>query len=201
MTSGQAGPVRPIRVMIVDDNRQVRGSVTAVLEATEDIVVCGEAEAVLQAEQVAGSTEPDVAIIDLRLGGDSGIRAGRDVRSRRPETHVILLTAASDEEARFASALAGADGYLVKQLRQTDIVGAVRAARGGADLRVLLSPDDVTRLRARLAPLDGGEEQLFELVIKGLTDGEIGLALHLEEAEVREHVGALLRRLAVGRRS
>lgn len=190
---------RPIRVMIVDDNLQVRGSVAAILEAAGDIVVCGEAEAVVQAEAVAAITEPDVAIVDLRLGAESGIRAGREVRARRPQTHVILLTSASDEEARVSSALAGADGYLVKQLRQTDIVGAVRAASGGMGHRAALSPVDMEHLRSRLGPLDQAEDELFGLVIGGLTDGEICVALHIAEAEVRERVSALLGRLAPGR--
>lgn len=186
--------------MIVDDNRQVRGSVAAILEASGDIVVCGEAEAALDAESMVISVEPDVAIIDLRLGGESGIRAGRQVRGRRPETHVILLTAASDEEAMFASALAGADGYLVKQLRQNDIVGAVHTVSEGGHIPDAMSVADVDHLRSRLGGLDSTEEPLFSLVIEGLTDGEIGVALHLEGAEVRERVGVLLSRLETGRR-
>ncbi|HVE46189.1 MAG TPA: response regulator transcription factor [Acidimicrobiales bacterium] len=195
MTSAQAALRRPIRVMIVDDNRQVRSSVAAILEAAGDIVVCGEADGVGQAEAVAAVAEPDVAIVDLRLGAESGIRAGREVRARRPQTHVILLTSASDEEARVASALAGADGYLVKQLRQTDIVGAVRAVSGGGDHRDALSPTDMEHLRSRMAGADEAQNELFDLVIDGLTDGEISSALHLEQAEVRAQVDALVGRL------
>lgn len=186
--------------MIVDDNRQVRGSVAALLEASGGIVVCGEAEAAPAAESMAATVEPDVAIIDLRLGGESGIRAGRQVRGRRPETHVILLTSASDEEAMFASAMAGADGYLVKQLRQNDIVGAVHTVSEGGHIRDAMSAADVDHLRSRLGGLDSTEEPLFSLVIEGLTDGEIGFALGLGEAEVRERVGVLLSRLETSRR-
>lgn len=186
--------------MIVDDNREVRGSVAAILEASGDIVVCGEAEAAPEAASLVISAEPDVAIIDLRLGGESGIRAGRQVRGRRPETHVILLTSASDEEAMFASAMAGADGYLVKQLRQNDIVGAVHTVSEGGHIREAMSASDVEHLRARLGGLDPAEEELFSLVIKGLTDGEIGARLSLEEASVREQVGILLSRLETVRR-
>ena len=198
--------------MIVEDNRQVRVSVVAVLEAAGDIVVCGEAEAVPEAEQVASSSEPDVAIIDLRLGGDSGIRAGREVRARRPQTHVILLTSASDEEALFASALAGADGYLVKQLGQSDIVGAVRTVGRGGRLRDALSPADLGRLRSRMGlgpdmtatagveDAAAASEDVFDLVIEGRTDPEIADALHLDDGEVRRRVAALVSHLETGRR-
>lgn len=181
--------------MIVDDNRQVRGSVAALLEAEGDIVVCGEAEAVVQAEEMVITAEPDVAIIDLRLGVESGIQAGREVRARRPATHVILLTSASDEEARFASALAGADRYLVKQLRQIDIVGAVRAVSGGSVHPDALSPVDLEHLRARVGDADRAGQKLLDLVIDGLTDAEIGRVMDLGEAEVRRRVDVLLSRL------
>lgn len=186
--------------MIVDDNRQVRGSVAALLEASGDIVVCGEAGAAPEAESMAATVEPDVAIIDLRLAGGSGIEAGRHVRGHRPQTHVILLTSASEEEAMFASALAGADGYLIKQLRQSDIVGAVHTVSDGGHLRDAMSAADVDHLRSRLGVLDPAEERLFSLVMDGLTDGEIGAHLGLGDAEVRDRVGLLLSRLETGRR-
>lgn len=200
MTSVDVTPTRPIRVMIVDDNREVRGSVAAILEASGDIIVCGQAGAVPEAESMASTAEPDVAIIDLRLGGESGIRAGRQVRGRRPETHVILLTSASDEEAMFASAMAGADGYLVKQLRQNDIVGAVHTVSEGGHIRDEMSAAEVAHLRVRLGGLDPTEEELFSLVMEGLADGEIGVRLSIEEAEVRGRVGVLLSRLETSRR-
>lgn len=200
MTTAHAAPTSPIRVMIVDDNRQVRGSVAALLEASGDIIVCGEAAAACDAGSMVISVEPDVAIIDLRLGGESGIRAGRQVRGHRPQTRVILLTSASEEEAMFATALAGADGYLIKQLRQIDIVGAVHTVSEGGHLRGAMSEADVDHLRTRLGGLDPTEEGLFALVIDGLSDGEIAAALGLGEAEVRSRVGLLLSRLEIGLR-
>lgn len=200
MTTAHAGPTCPIRVMIVDDNRQVRGSVAALLEASGDIIVCGEAGAVPEAESMVISVEPDVAIIDLRLAGGSGIEAGRQVRGHRPQTHVILLTSASEEDAMFATALAGADGYLIKQLRQSDIVGAVHTVSEGGHLREAMSAADVDHLRTRLGGLDPTEEGLFSLVMDGLTDGGIAAALGLGEAEVRSRVGLLLSRLEIGLR-
>lgn len=195
-------------MLLVDDHRQVRQSVAAVLEAAGDIVVCGEAGAVPEAERVAAATEPDVAVIDLRLGADSGITAGRGIRARRPATHVILLTSASDEDAMFATVLAGADGYLVKQLDVGELVGAVRAAARGGHV-VAPSPAVVARLRALAAdgsgrgPDEGGEgdEQLLDLVIEGRTNGQIGEELHLGEAVVRDRVTTLLSHLEAGRRS
>lgn len=199
----------PIRVLVVDDHEQVRRSVAAVLEAAGDILVCGQASAVSEAERAAAVTEPDVAVIDLRLGRESGIQAGRDIRGRRPETHVILLTSASDEEAMFAAVLAGADGYLTKQLGITDLVGAVRNAARSTGTPEALTPEAAARLRHMVilgatggaAATDQDEQQLLDLVIAGRTDGEIAEALSVGNAVVRERVAALLAHLDAGRRS
>ncbi len=124
---------RAIRVMIVDDHEAVRRGLSTLLQAAGDISVCGEAESVSQAERVQGEA-PDVAIVDLRLGDGSGIDVSRQFRARWPHVAVVMLTGASETEARAASVAAGAAGYLVKQLGACDVVGTVRTVARGENL-------------------------------------------------------------------
>lgn len=201
MTPNQ-GP--PIRVIVVDDHDLVRRSVKTFLQTAGDIVVCGEAAAGREAEQVAADTEPDVAIIDLRLGGDSGVLTGREIRARRAATHVILLTSSTDEEAAFAAMLAGAEGYLVKQLGGMDLAGAVRTAAHGGRCSEAPSPAALERLRVRASSaLDAAGagagpagphtgSRLLELVIAGRTNREIGNILGLEEAVIQARISAIV---------
>lgn len=200
---------RSVRVMIVDDHAAVRRSLTAVLEAAGDILVCGEAAGLADAEQVATTAEPDVAVVDLRLGGESGIAASRAVRTRRPETHVILLTSASDDDARFAAILAGADGYLVKQLGISDLVFAVRTAARRSRRTETASAVAGARSRSFASlyglglegMMDEDEEELLDLVVEGRTNAEIGEALHVDEAVATHRVTALLARIDGCRRA
>src|SRR6266508_6728080 len=123
----------PLRVMLVDDHEVVRAGIKALLAGTEDIVVCAEAGSVRQAVAEAERALPDVIVMDVRLSDGSGIEATRDIRAARPKTQVLMLTSFADDEALYASIMAGAAGYVLKQIQGTELVrpsgpwGPVRA--------------------------------------------------------------------------
>lgn len=201
---------RPIRVMVVDDHEVVRQGVAGVLAAAGDIVVCGEASGVADAVAVADATGPDVVIMDVRLVDGSGIEATREIRARRPETQVVMLTSFADDEALFASIMAGAAGYILKQVRGVDLVGAVRGVAAGQSL---LDPAVTSALLERLrkgrdlvtdeklATLSPQEERILALVAKGRTNKEIGEELHVSEKTVKNHLSHILSKLKVARRA
>src|SRR6266516_3603251 len=112
----------PLRVLLVDDHEVVRSGVAALLKATEDIVVAGEAGTVRDAVEEAERTRPDVVLMDVRLADGSGIEATREIRARRPQTQVLMLTSYADDEALFASIMAGASGYVLKQVKSGELV-------------------------------------------------------------------------------
>lgn len=124
---------RSIRVMVIDDHEAVRRGLSVLLQAAGDIRVCAEAASAAEAEAVQGEA-PDVAIVDLRLSDGCGVDVSRQIRARWPQTAVVMLTGASEAEARAASLEAGACAYLVKQLRASDVVGTVRAVARGENL-------------------------------------------------------------------
>jgi two-component system response regulator DevR len=201
---------QPIRVMIVDDHEVVRGGVKAMLEAAGGIVVCGEAERVTEAVEVAESTRPDVVVMDVRLVDGSGIEATREIRARRPATKVIMLTSFADDEALFASIMAGASGYVLKQVRGGDLVRSIRTvAEGGSLLDPSVTGAVLDRLRKgkhllkdeKLARLSPQEERILSLVADGKTNKEIGEELHLAEKTVKNYVSSILSKLEVARRA
>jgi two-component system response regulator DevR len=199
-----------IRVMLVDDHEVVRQGVAAVLGRVDGIVVCGEAASTSEALDVADATMPDVVVMDVRLGGESGIQATRELRARRPDTRVIMLTSFADDDALFASIMAGASGYVLKQIRGNDLVGAVRSVASGQSL---LDPSMTTavldRLRQgrdllkdeKLASLSAQEERVLAFVAEGKTNREIGGELHLSEKTVKNHLSHILQKLQVSRRA
>src|SRR5205823_3740463 len=161
--------------MLVDDHEVVRGGLRALLEATEDISVVAEAGTVREAIAAADQQKPDVIVMDVRLGDGSGVEATREIRARRPETQVLMLTSFADDEALFASIMAGASGYVLKQIRGGELLRAVRAVGAG---RSLLDPEVtrsvLERLRKgktmrdeKLARLSAQEERILVLVAKG----------------------------------
>jgi two-component system response regulator DevR len=199
-----------IRVVLVDDHEIVRQGVATVLGRSEGIVVCGEAGSAFEALEVAEATMPDVVVMDVRLGGDSGIEATREIRARRPETKVIMLTSYADDDALFASIMAGASGYVLKQIRGNDLVSAIRSVASGQSL---LDPGMTNavleRLRQgrdqmkdeKLARLSTREERILELVAHGKTNKEIGEELHVSEKTVKNHLSHILQKLEVARRA
>jgi len=200
---------RTIRVLVVDDHEVVRQGVAALIQAAGDITVCGEAGTLADAVAMADAVRPDVVVMDVRLGGDSGIEATREIRSRRPSTRVIMLTSFANDDALFASIMAGASGYVLKQIRGADLVQAVREVGAG---RSLLDPsmtntvlDRVRRMGEqkdeKLARLSAQEERVLALIPEGLSNGEIATRLNLSEKTVKNHISHILNKLEVGRRA
>ena len=201
---------QPIRVMIVDDHEVVRQGVRSLLEASEDIVIAGEAGGVRESVELADSVRPDVVVMDVRLVDGSGIEACREIRARRPDTHVIMLTSFADDEALFASIMAGASGYVLKQVRGGDLESSIRAvAEGKSLLDPAVTGPVLERLRRgkhllkdeKLARLSPQEERILAQVAEGKTNKEIGDELHLAEKTVKNYVSSILSKLEVARRA
>lgn len=201
---------QPIRVMLVDDHEVVRQGVRALLESAGGMVIAGEAGGVREAVEVAAAVRPDVVVMDIRLADGSGIEATREIRAARPNTRVVMLTSFADDEALFASILAGASGYVLKQIRGGDLVQSIRTvARGDSLLDPAVTGAVLERLRKgknlfkdeKLARLSPQEERILALVADGRTNGEIGGDLHLAEKTVKNYVSSILSKLEVGRRA
>ena len=125
----------PLRVMLVDDHQVVRDGIKLLLADTDDVVVCAEASSAREAVAVAAQALPDVIVMDVRLSDGSGIEATRDIRAARPQTAVLMLTSFADDEALFASIMAGAAGYVLKQIKGDELVRAIRAVGQSKALR------------------------------------------------------------------
>ena len=185
--------VRLLRVMLVDDHEVVRSGVKALLQATDDIRVVAEASSVAEAIRFAASMKPDVIVMDVRLADGTGIEATREIRAARPETQVLMLTSFADDEALFASIMAGAAGYVLKQIRTGELLRAIRAVgQGQSLLDPAVTQTVLDRLRKgkrllldeRLARLSGQEERILTLVAEGKTNRQIGDELKLAEKTV-----------------
>ena len=201
---------RRLRVMVVDDHEVVRGGLRAMLEAAGDISVVAEAGTVSEAVQAAAENRPDVVVMDVRLADGSGVEATREIRARQPETQVLMLTSFADDEALFASIMAGASGYVLKQIRGGELLRAIRAVgQGQSLLDPAVTQSVLARLRRgkhmlqdeRLARLSGQEERILKLVADGRTNRQIGDELHLAEKTVKNYVSNILGKLDVQRRA
>ncbi len=206
----QAIPKSTVRVMIVDDHAVVRMGLRALLSETDDLVVVAEAEGMRQAIEGAERHAPDVVVMDVRLADANGIEVTRDIRARRPDVRVLMLSSFADEEAVLAAIMAGAAGYVLKQISGDDLVRSIRAvARNENLLDSRVTRGVLDRLRAeaglardrRLARLSGQEERILALITEGLTNREIGARLHLAETTVRNYVSSILGKLEVARRA
>ena len=203
-------PDKDLRVMLVDDHEVVRDGVRSLLEAAGGIVVIAEASTVREAVANAWRSFPDVIVMDVRLADGSGIEATREIRSRRPETAVIMLTSFADDDALFASIMAGAAGYVLKQIRGDDLVRAIRAVgRGESLLDPAVTGSVLARLRRgkhllddeKLSRLSAQEERILGLVADGKTNKEIGDEMHLAEKTVKNYMSSVLNKLEVARRA
>jgi two-component system, NarL family, response regulator DevR len=211
MTSREEGAKRPpLRVLLVDDHEVVRGGIRALLQSTEDIVVTGEAGSVREAIDEADRTRPDVVVMDVRLADGSGIEATREIRTNHPKTAVVMLTSFADDEALFASIMAGASGYVLKQVKGGELVRAIRTVgKGESLLDPAVTSAVLDRLRRgkhlmkdeKLARLSPQEERILALVADGRTNKEIGDQLHLAEKTVKNYVSSILSKLEVARRA
>ncbi|GBC86067.1 Transcriptional regulatory protein DevR (DosR) [bacterium HR12] len=200
----------PLRVLLVDDHEVVRSGIKALLQATDDIVVTGEASTVREAIDEADRTRPDVVVMDVRLADGSGIEATREIRAKHPKTAVVMLTSFADDEALFASIMAGASGYVLKQVKGGELVRAIRTVgRGESLLDPAVTTAVLERLRKgkhllkdeKLARLSPQEERILALVADGKTNREIGEELNLAEKTVKNYVSSILSKLEVARRA
>lgn len=182
-----------LRVMLVDDHEVVRRGLQQLLDAEEDLNVVAEAGTVRDAVAEANSACPDVIVMDVRLSGGSGIEATREIRSSMPETKVLMLTSFADDEAVMSSILAGASGYVLKQIQGDALVRAIRAvARGENLLDSQVTKPILERLRKgkhlfgdeKLQRLSGQEERILSLLAAGNTNREIGEKLRLSEKTI-----------------
>ncbi|MCW2804002.1 MAG: hypothetical protein QOF52_1945 [Propionibacteriaceae bacterium] len=197
-----------IRVFILDDHELVRRGLTDLLGSTADIVIVGEAATAAEALRRIPAANPDVALLDARLPDGSGIDVCRDIRSIQPETRCLILTSYDDDEALFAAVMAGAAGYLLKQIAGSSLSDAIRdVARGRSLLDPSLTRKLFERLQnpeptdPRLAALTTREREILDLIADGCTNREIGDHLYLAEKTVKNYVSTLLSKLGMQRRT
>jgi DNA-binding NarL/FixJ family response regulator len=199
-----------ISVFLLDDHEIVRRGIGQLLETEDDITVVGEAGSVSQAMARIPALRPDVAILDVRLPDGDGVSVCRDIRSAvTPPPGCLMLTSYADDEALFAAIMAGAAGYLLKQVAGVDLVGAVRTvAAGGSLLDPRATATVLERLRRggepddpRLASLSPQEARILSLIAEGLTNRQIGEQLYLAEKTVKNYVSSLLHKLGFSRRT
>ena len=197
-----------IKVFLVDDHEIVRRGIGDLLQAETDIVVVGEASTAAEALARIPAALPHVAVLDARLPDGSGIDVCRDIRSAVPTVRCLILTSYDDDEALFAAVMAGAAGYLLKEIRGNGLVDAVRQVAGGKSLldpavteRLLTRLRDGAQEDARLASLTDREREILNLITEGLTNRQIGERLFLAEKTVKNHVSGLLSKLGMERRT
>ncbi|MFD4660650.1 response regulator [Kitasatospora sp. NPDC058444] len=204
-----AGTDNPVKVFLLDDHEVVRRGVHDLLDTEPGLTVVGEAATMAQALARVPALRPDVAVLDMRLPDGDGVTVCRELRSQLPELACLILTSFDDEEALLDSIMAGAAGYVLKQISGTDLVTAVRTVASGQSM---LDPGAATRLMARLrgeaaaqqpsdAPqLTQRERDILALIGEGLTNRQIGQQLFLAEKTVKNHISRLLAKLGVERR-
>jgi two-component system, NarL family, response regulator DevR len=197
-----------VRVFLLDDHEIVRRGIADLLAAEAGISVVGEAGTAAQALARIPAVRPDVAVLDARLPDGSGIDVCRDIRSAHPAVRCLILTSYDDNDAIFAAVMAGAAGYLLKQIRGTSLVDAVRqVAAGKSLLDPAVTERLLTRLREgaprddRLASLTEREREILALIADGLTNKQIGERLFLAEKTVKNYVSGLLAKLGMQRRT
>jgi DNA-binding NarL/FixJ family response regulator len=196
----------PIRVFLLDDHEVVRRGLKDLLEIEGEFVVVGEASTAAEALARVPATRPQVAVLDVRLPDGDGVSVCRELRSRMPGLACLMLTSFADDEALFDAIIAGAAGYLLKQVGGMDLVGAVRTVAGGGSL---LDPKLTTTVMARLragtpkdplAALTAQERRILDLIGEGMTNRQIGDRLFLAEKTVKNYVSSLLSKLGIERR-
>jgi two-component system response regulator DevR len=199
---------RPIRVFIVDDHELVRRGLTDLLTTTTDLIIVGEAATAGDALRRIPAAAPDVALLDARLPDGSGIDVCREIRSSQENVKCVILTSYDDDEALFAAVMAGASGYLLKQIGGNSLVEGIRQVAAG---RSLLDPAVTQKLLDRLRnpvepdPVAGSltarEREILDLIADGYTNRQIGERLFLAEKTVKNYVSGLLTKLGMQRRT
>ncbi|MFE5332807.1 response regulator [Embleya sp. NPDC056575] len=206
-TASNADSPATIRVFLLDDHEIVRRGLADLLGAEADIEIVGESASALEAMRRIPALRPDVAVLDGRLPDGSGVDVCRAVRSSFPEINALILTSYDDEDALFSAIMAGAAGYVLKQIRGADLVRAVREVAAGRSLldpaittKVLDRVRTGTREDPRVASLSDQERRIFDLVAEGLTNRQIAQRLHLAEKTVKNYVSTMLHKLGFERR-
>ena len=197
-----------VRVFLLDDHEIVRRGVKELLEADGDLEVVGEAATAAEALARIPPTRPDVGVLDVRLPDGDGVQVCREIRSAHPEIQCLMLTSFADDEALFQAIMAGASGYVLKQIKGADVVEAVRAVASG---RSLLDPSVTARVLERLrsgseedellARLSPQERNILRLIADGLTNRQIAEEVHLAEKTVKNYVSNLFAKLDMRRRT
>ena len=195
-------------MFLLDDHEIVRTGLRSLLESTDDLVVVGEAGTVAEALSRIPALRPDVAILDVRLPDGSGVEVCRDIRAQQPSTACIMLTSYADDEALFASIMAGSSGYVLKQIGGNSLVDDVRrVAAGGSLLDPALTERVLKRLREGpeeeplLAGLTHQERRILDLIAEGKTNRQIAEDMYLAEKTVKNYVSNLLTKLGMERRT
>ena len=198
-----------IKVLLVDDHEIVREGLSAVLATANDIEIVGQAGTQQQAVEVCQQCKPDIILMDVRLADGSGIEACREILEQTPEIRVLMLTSYPDDDAVFASIMAGASGYLLKEVSAKSIVEGIRTvAAGGSLLDPNITGKVLKKLRHhpseeenKLASLNEREHSILELIAKGKTNKEIAEEIFLSDKTVKNYVSTILSKLQLGRRS
>jgi DNA-binding NarL/FixJ family response regulator len=197
-----------VRVFLLDDHELVRRGIRELLWAHEDMTVVGEASTAEEALARIPSVHPNVAVLDVRLPDGDGIEVCREIRSRHPEIACLMLTSFADDEALFSAIMAGAAGYILKQIRGVELVDAIRRVAGGASLLdPAVTQRVLERLRAKpeedeaLEGLTGQERRILDLIAEGYTNRQIADTIFLAEKTVKNYVSSLLSKLGMERRS
>ncbi|MGD0255892.1 MAG: response regulator transcription factor [Acidimicrobiales bacterium] len=196
------------RVFLLDDHEVVRRGLREMFDAEDDLSVVGEAATAEEAMARVPAARPDVAVLDVRLPDGDGVEVCRDLRSALPDLKCLMLTSFADDEALFSAILAGASGYVLKQVKGADLISAVRrVASGGSLLDPALTRQVMDRLRGekvedeRLARLTGQERNILELIADGKTNRQIADDLFLAEKTVKNYVSNLLSKMGFARRT
>ncbi|HEY7042222.1 MAG TPA: response regulator transcription factor [Nocardioidaceae bacterium] len=197
-----------IRVFLLDDHEVVRRGLRELLEQDGDIEVVGESGLAEEATRRIPALRPDVAVLDGRLPDGSGIDVCREIRSRHPEIAALILTSFDDDEALFSAIMAGAAGYVLKQIRGNDLVDTVRrVADGQSMLDPAVTQQVLDRLRKgpeedkALAPLTAQERRILQHIGEGMTNRQIAETMFLAEKTVKNYVSSLLAKLGMERRT
>jgi DNA-binding NarL/FixJ family response regulator len=201
---------RALRLLVVDDHEVVRQGLVALLDRRDSFQVVAEAGTVAESLEAARKHRPDIVIMDVRLPDGSGVEACRDIRAELPETRIVMLTSYPDEEAVLSAIVAGASGYLLKQIRGRDLVAAIEAVGRGESL---LDPAVTERVLERVRRMASGkdddafavltaqEQRILMLVAEGKTNKEIAAEVFLSDKTVKNYVSSILSKLNLERRA
>ncbi|MBV9041116.1 MAG: response regulator transcription factor, partial [Acidimicrobiia bacterium] len=208
MSVVNAVDAQPVRVFTLDDHELVRAGIRALLSTRDDVVLVGEASNAADALAAIAELQPDVALLDIMLGGGNGIDVCRQIRARHPEVRCIMLTSIAEDEAMQSAVLAGAAGYMLKQVSAAELAKAVTlVAAGNSLLDPRVTEGALERVRADakcrddLARLSDQERRILELIGEGCTNRQIGESLFLAEKTVKNYVTSILSKLGMQRRT